>query len=117
MNATNEHNLKPWKPGQSGNPSGKPRGTKHLSTWIREMLEDDNFTIELTDGTLKKEAPIKAIVTTLVTKAIDGDMKAFDLLAKYGYGTKLDLTNKGSSIPTPILGGLSVQFSHNQKDA
>ena len=26
---TNYPNLKPWKPGQSGNPAGKPPGTRH----------------------------------------------------------------------------------------
>ena len=30
MEAINNHpNLKPWKPGQSGNPAGKPPGTRH----------------------------------------------------------------------------------------
>lgn len=90
----NEQNLKPWKPGQSGNPAGKPRGTKHLSTWIQEMMEDDTFTHKLASGQTKKEAPVKAIVSTLIKKAIEGDMRAIDLLAKYGYGTKLDLTSK-----------------------
>ena len=33
----NEENLKPWKPGQSGNPKGKPRG-KTLTPLLREML-------------------------------------------------------------------------------
>jgi hypothetical protein len=28
----------PFKPGQSGNPAGKPKGTKHKSTLIREAL-------------------------------------------------------------------------------
>jgi hypothetical protein len=90
----NEQNLKPWKPGQSGNPAGKPPGTRHLSTWIQEMMEDDQFTRKLANGKTKKEMPVKAIVSTLITKALDGDMKAIDLLAKYGYGTRLDLTTK-----------------------
>ena len=30
METINNHpNLKPWKPGQSGNPAGKPPGTRH----------------------------------------------------------------------------------------
>ena len=35
-------NLKPWqfKPGQSGNPGGKPKGTKSLKTYAIEMLRD-----------------------------------------------------------------------------
>ncbi|MDB5185281.1 MAG: hypothetical protein JWN38_1089 [Candidatus Saccharibacteria bacterium] len=58
------------------------------------MMEDDQFTHKLGNGRTKKEIPVKAIVGTLITKALDGDMRAIDLLAKYGYGTKLDLTSK-----------------------
>ena len=90
----NTQNLRPWQPGQSGNPAGKPKGTKHNSTWIQEMMEDDQFTRKLANGRTKKEMPVKAIVGTLIAKALDGDMRAIDLLAKYGYGTKLDLTSK-----------------------
>lgn len=36
----NEENLKPFKPGQSGNPKGKPKGAKNVSTILREMLQN-----------------------------------------------------------------------------
>ena len=50
MEAINNHpNLKPWKPGQSGNPAGKPPGTRHAFSqgfirdfalvWAEEGLE------------------------------------------------------------------------------
>lgn len=35
----NNDNLKPFQPGQSGNPSGKPKGAKHYSTLLKEALE------------------------------------------------------------------------------
>jgi hypothetical protein len=104
----NEQNLKPWKPGQSGNPTGKPKDIKHLSTWIQEFMEDENFTRTLANGRHKKEAPVKSIVSVLIHKAVDGDMKAFDLLAKYGYGTRVDITSKDQQLPMPLLGGISV---------
>src|SRR5665213_3510669 len=103
----NEQNLQSWQPGQSGNPSGKPKGTKHLSKWIQEMMEDESFEQKLSDGTVLKGAPVKAIVMTLLTKGIAGDMKAIDLLGKYGYGSKLDVTSDDKPLPTPIYGGLS----------
>ena len=34
------NNLSPWQPGQSGNPSGKPKGTRDL----------DGYVLETTDG-------------------------------------------------------------------
>ena len=33
-NANN--NLSPWKPGQSGNPSGRPKGTRDLAGYVLE---------------------------------------------------------------------------------
>lgn len=30
-----------WKPGESGNPGGQPKGTPHLKTRIKEYLRDN----------------------------------------------------------------------------
>ena len=103
----NMQNLKPWQPGQSGNPAGKPKGTKHLSTHIRELMEDEDFVQKLRGGRVIQGPPVEAIVRTLMTKALYGDLRAFDLLAKYGYGTKVDITSGDQPIPIPILGGMS----------
>ncbi len=46
---------------------------------------------------------------TLITKAASGDTRAFDLLGKYGYGTKIDFTTKDKELPTPILNGVSLR--------
>lgn len=80
-----------WKPGQSGNPKGKPKGTKHLSTYIQEALTDPNFELKLKDGTILREMPIKAIIKTAVAKSVSGDTRAMEWLAKHGYGEKLNL--------------------------
>jgi hypothetical protein len=32
-------NGKPWQPGQSGNPAGRPKGTKNKKTILREQIE------------------------------------------------------------------------------
>lgn len=39
-----KNNDKPWlfKKGQSGNPSGRPKGTKSLKTYAKEMIENMN---------------------------------------------------------------------------
>ena len=41
------NNLSPWKPGQSGNPSGRPRGTRDLAGY---MLETTDGGKELVDA-------------------------------------------------------------------
>lgn len=93
-----------FKPGQSGNPNGKPKGTKHLSTWIRELMEDESFEAVLADGSTYKGAPVKAVIITLINKALAGDTKAFDLLGKYGYGVKLSESVAEKELPIPIMG-------------
>ena len=34
-----DNNLSPWKPGQSGNPSGWPRGTRDLAGYVIETTD------------------------------------------------------------------------------
>jgi hypothetical protein len=67
------------------------------------MLNDDNFEMKLTSGELFKGPPIKAIIQAAMIKAAKGDVKAFDILGKYGYGTKTDITTNGKDLPTPII--------------
>ena len=33
---SSENSLRPWKPGQSGNPSGRPKGTRDLAGYVLE---------------------------------------------------------------------------------
>ena len=33
------NNLSPWQPGQSGNPSGRPRGTRDLAGYVLETTD------------------------------------------------------------------------------
>lgn len=53
-----------FKPGQSGNPAGKPRGCKHATTKLREAIAAD----------------LHAIVAALVERAKEGDTSAAALL-------------------------------------
>ena len=96
-----------WKPGQSGNPKGKPKGTKHLSTYIQEALTDENFELKLKDGSILKEMPIKAIIKTAVAKSVSGDTGAMEWLAKHGYGEKinLEINDPRKEILEKYLGG------------
>lgn len=50
--------------GQSGNPAGRPIGSKNKCTQFRELLEDD----------------LPALVSVLRDKALEGDMNAMRLL-------------------------------------
>jgi len=41
-----ENNLSPWKPGQSGNPSGRPRGTRDLAGYVLETTDGGKELVE-----------------------------------------------------------------------
>lgn len=91
-----------FQPGVSGNPAGKPPGTRSLSATIQEIMEDDDFEVELKGGAKLKGRPSKKITEVMYKLALSGNTKAADWIAKYGYGTKLDLTSGGDRITQPI---------------
>jgi hypothetical protein len=66
-------NLKPWKPGESGNPGGRPR-TKLITAELERMLEQEAPTA---DG--KTWAAV--IAEALLKKARQGDVRAITELA------------------------------------
>jgi hypothetical protein len=67
-------NLTPFEPGQSGNPSGRPKGSRNLSTILKEMLDEEIEIIE--NGEKKKKQFKDIIIRKLLKKANDGDMRA-----------------------------------------
>lgn len=91
----NPDNLVHWKPGQSGNPSGRPKGSKDLSTWIQNLMHDESFEAVLhydkATQVQWKGAPIKAIIAVAMMRAVRGDERWADWLSKNGYGNKLIL--------------------------
>ena len=49
---TADNNLSPWKPGQSGNPSGRPRGTRDLAGYVLESTDGGKVLATSKSGTL-----------------------------------------------------------------
>lgn len=109
-----------FKPGKSGNPAGKPKGTKHLSTWIQELMNDEEFEANLIDakkGLIEyKGAPLKAIITVAITKAVNGDEKAREWLAKYGWKTQLDITTNDESLRGEVDPTVAAAFAEFLKN-
>lgn len=63
-----------FKPGQSGNRKGRPRGTRNLKTDLEEELSEKISLRE--DGHSKTVSKQRAVVKALTAKAIKGDVKA-----------------------------------------
>ena len=98
-------NLKPFKKGFDARRGSKPKGTKHLSTLIQEMASDPDFHTYISHpikGYVEYQGmPIKAIVGTAITRAIAGDIRAMEWLARNGWGKpQAELDNE---LPQPIL--------------
>lgn len=96
----NDGNLKSWKPGQSGNPKGKPKGAKNRSTvikkWADAKLELVNpVTKEKQKGTVEDE-----VVLALISKARKGDVPAIREFLDSLYGKAAQpLTGEGGEGP------------------
>ena len=63
-----------WKKGQSGNPRGRPKGTKNFYLDLSEELAEMILVNE--GGQRKKLSKQRAVIKQLVSKALAGDMAA-----------------------------------------
>lgn len=70
-----------FQAGQSGNPKGRTKGHKNFNTLLRQTL---NQPIEVVKSGTKHKMPKYAVmITTLVNKALQGDMRAINVLLPY----------------------------------
>lgn len=67
-----------FKPGQSGNPKGRPKGIKNLATDLEEELQEK---ILVTEGGKQQETTKqRAMLKSLFAKALKGDTRAVGVL-------------------------------------
>ena len=74
----NPPELTRFKPGQSGNPKGRPRGALNMATVLERTLREKVIINE--NGRRKTINKLQAAVTQLTNKAASGDLKALQLL-------------------------------------
>ena len=67
-----------FKPGQSGNPKGRPKGAKNLATIVDNAINEKVVVIE--NGRRRKRSKMEVAITQLTNKAATGDQKALTLL-------------------------------------
>lgn len=84
-------NLRSWQKGQSGNPAGRPRGSKNWSTVVQELLADEQLAEKLQHEkptwweSLSNKNFASAITVAMILKAAGGDIRAAEWLRRTGY--------------------------------
>jgi hypothetical protein len=67
-----------WKPGQSGNPKGRPKGAKNIMTCFRQEL---NRKIDIKErGIVRMVTSREAIAKTITNRALRGDPKLLPVI-------------------------------------
>ena len=87
--------------GKTGNPNGRPKGSRSRSTIVREWLEANYKKVNLITGQTETLQIQDHLVISLIGKALKGDVQAFRELFDSGHGKVselLDVTSKGESI-------------------
>ncbi len=95
-----------FKAGQSGNPSGRPKGTRNRSTIIKEILD-----AKATDG--EGGTIADQLTRALVQKAATGDVSAFRELMDGAFGKitdKVENTHSYTQMGRVNVGGAELTF-------
>ena len=86
-----------FKPGQSGNPKGRPKGSRNRKPALNEerlkdiILEEAYRTISVNDGDRRVTLPMaQAIVRTLALNAAKGNQRALNLFTELLSSTERD---------------------------
>jgi hypothetical protein len=82
-----------WKPGQSGNPKGRPKGRKSNATMLREIL-DRKLKVSV-EGRMRSITVRELMLTRFADAGLKGDLKSgFYLLERDDAAEKSDVAHE-----------------------
>ena len=90
-----------WKEGESGNPSGRPVGSRNRATIVKEWLEAKKKAKNPLNEQEELLEVQDMITLAVIGKALKGDVNAYKELMDSAYGkllTTQDITTKGDKI-------------------
>jgi len=98
-----EDNLKPaWQKGESGNPKGRPKGSKNRATIAKYWLEVNQSLKNPLTGENEKMSQEDLMTLALIKKARDGDVSAYKALMDSGYGSPIQQIEQ-TNIEQPLF--------------
>ena len=101
--AKREDNLRPaWQRGESGNPNGRPKGSKNRSTIARKWLEVNQSLKNPLTGESETMSQEDLMTLALIKKAREGDVSAYKALMDSGYGAPLQQIEQ-TNIEQPLF--------------
>ena len=106
-----ENNLSPWQPGQSGNPSGRPKGTRDLAGYVLESTgggrELVNVLLSIARGVMPNVAAQEGSRPRKDQQVRPADqLKAIEMLLDRGFGRspqQLDVAHSVTDRPLERL--------------
>ena len=107
---------KQFKPGQSGNPRGRPKGSKNESTILHELLHRK---ITIQDGGRSRQVTIlEAMLTRFAQDSLKGNIKsAAFLLNRYGTLVSGEIEQSGlSSDDQAVLEAFMTRLKANPSE-
>lgn len=78
--------LIPYKPGESGNPSGRPVGAQSRKTIVKKWLAAQELVLNPLTNNWERLSQEDLIVLAMIRKARRGDVGAFNALMVNSYG-------------------------------
>ena len=107
-----EDNLKPaWSKGESGNPNGRPKGSKNRSTIARRWLEVNQNLKNPITGENETMSQEDLMTLALIKKAREGDVNAYKALMDSGYGAPVQQIEQ-TNIEIPLFPDVQANDSN-----
>ncbi len=78
-----------WEKGESGNPKGRPLGSKNRSTIARYWLDINQTLLNPLTGAEETMSQEDVMTLALIKKAREGNVNAYKALMDSGYGAPL----------------------------
>ena len=119
------NSLSPWKPGQSGNPSGRPRGTRDLAGYVLETTDGGKELIDalvcLARGIMPNVAEQEGSRPRKDQQVRPADqLKAIEILLDRGFGRspqQLDVAHSVTDRPLEHLSDETLRLFGREREA